>query len=61
MRRDDRPPWFGTLVGVGPASPWFEPSATWERVPVRHAAEPVVTKPPRDAWWRRIFRLIWRG
>jgi hypothetical protein len=23
-RRDERQPWFGTMVGVGPAPPWFD-------------------------------------
>jgi hypothetical protein len=56
-RRDDRQPWFGTMVGVGPASPWFdEQRTTWER-PVRYD-EPIVTKPPRSAWRRRLLRLM---
>jgi hypothetical protein len=58
-RRDDRQPWFGTMIGVGPASPWWdEPSTTWER-PIRYT-EPTITKPRGDAWWRRLFHLFRR-
>jgi hypothetical protein len=58
-RRDDRhQPWFGTMVGVGAKSPWFdERRATWEHVPT--AAEPIIRKPPRRIW-RRLIRF-WRG
>jgi hypothetical protein len=55
-RRDDRQPWFATMIGVGPKSPWFddERRTIWERVPVQHV-EPA--KPQRGAWWHRLISV----
>jgi hypothetical protein len=51
--------WFGNSLFSGLGDPrWFEQRAAWEQPPPR-AADPIVTT-PRDAWWRRAFRLLRR-